>query len=299
MMANDRLVDWVLSSVLVVLCLLAWHQWQPLHVPDGGSGAASSSSASQQAIEVLSMVAATHAETARSLGAEVLMDVAIDEIDPATPLIPQEMAEPTPSNAILPVKAAPAGEAIDAITPTTNPELAHAPTANMVPKMRPADIAELAVQPKSMAVPKPVASLKEKSIANKDKAQNKLKKTKENSGQAGISKAVESKGGVDQVMSDAGQETFDRNQFSQEVKAQLARHKIYPKMAQRRRLEGRGVLELLLDGQGQLVGVRIVESTKHDILDSALLEMAQRAIPYPAHGQERVVPVRASVRFQR
>ena len=82
------------------------------------------------------------------------------------------------------------------------------------------------------------------------------------------------------------------------MKAQLARHKIYPKMAQRRRLEGRGVVELLLDGQGQLVGLRIVQSTKHDILDQALREMAQNANPYPAHGQNHVVGVTASVRFQ-
>ena len=298
MMVNDRLVDWVLGGVPVLLCLLAWHQWQPLHVPDGGSGSASNSSVSQQPIQVQPMVATTNAVVVSPFGAEPLVEVATEALEPAISPVPQLVTDPNPGKAILPSKAVLATEAIASTTPTTTPDIAKAPSANVMPKVRPEDMAKASMQPKSRAMPKPAASLNEKMVSNKIKTQVTFKKSNKNIRQTEVSQASESKKAVDQVMSDAGQEKFDRNQFSQEVKAQLARHKIYPKMAQRRRLEGRGVLELLLDGQGQLVGVRVVESTKHDILDSALLDMAQRANPYPAHGQNHVVGVTASVRFQ-
>ncbi|MCF6235916.1 MAG: energy transducer TonB [Gammaproteobacteria bacterium] len=64
------------------------------------------------------------------------------------------------------------------------------------------------------------------------------------------------------------------------------------------RIEGEGVLRILIDRSGQLQQVTLGQSTGNRLLDKAALEMARKANPFPAMPEndprqslEFVVPV--------
>lgn len=67
-----------------------------------------------------------------------------------------------------------------------------------------------------------------------------------------------------------------------QLRAWLERHKDYPRMAQRRRIEGRVMLGFVIDRQGAVLSWRIERSSGHDILDAAVVDLIVRAAPLPA-----------------
>jgi protein TonB len=64
--------------------------------------------------------------------------------------------------------------------------------------------------------------------------------------------------------------------------AWMERHKQYPLLAQRRGLEGSGVLRVRIDRSGRVLERQIVRSTGTPALDDAALDMVRRASPFPA-----------------
>jgi TonB family protein len=59
----------------------------------------------------------------------------------------------------------------------------------------------------------------------------------------------------------------------------LERFQVYPEQAQLLNLQGRGVIKLTFTRKGKVLKAEIVESTGHNILDSALFSMVERADP--------------------
>lgn len=66
------------------------------------------------------------------------------------------------------------------------------------------------------------------------------------------------------------------------LRAQLERHKTYPAVAQRRRMEGTTTVRFTIARNGTILGYRIVRSSGHSVLDREVEELLQRASPLPA-----------------
>lgn len=68
-----------------------------------------------------------------------------------------------------------------------------------------------------------------------------------------------------------------KNQYGSALSRELAKHKQYPKIAQMRGWEGEIVLEIQIDGNGNVISSKIQESSTFDALDKQALEMAKKA----------------------
>ena len=86
--------------------------------------------------------------------------------------------------------------------------------------------------------------------------------------------------------------------YEQLLVAWLEKHKHYPRRAKRLRIEGEGMLRILIDRSGHTRQVSLAQRTGNRLLDKAALAMAQRANPFPAMPEndprrefEFVVPV--------
>lgn len=62
----------------------------------------------------------------------------------------------------------------------------------------------------------------------------------------------------------------------------IAKHKSYPKIAQMRGWEGQVMLDLKLDGNGNVLSAKVRDSSGHEALDNQALEMVKKASPFPA-----------------
>lgn len=69
--------------------------------------------------------------------------------------------------------------------------------------------------------------------------------------------------------------------YEQLLVAWLEKHKKYPRRAKRLRIEGDGMLRILINREGQTQQVTLEQPTGNRLLDKAALEMAQRADPFP------------------
>ena len=71
-------------------------------------------------------------------------------------------------------------------------------------------------------------------------------------------------------------------QYSSTLGRAIAKHKSYPKIAQMRGWEGDCLLDLKLDGNGNVLSASVKESSGHEALDNQALEMVRKASPFPA-----------------
>ncbi len=62
----------------------------------------------------------------------------------------------------------------------------------------------------------------------------------------------------------------------------IAKHKQYPKIAQMRGWTGDVLLDLKIDGSGNVLSAKVRESSGHEVLDNQALEMVRKASPFPA-----------------
>lgn len=68
-----------------------------------------------------------------------------------------------------------------------------------------------------------------------------------------------------------------KNQYGIALARELAKHKLYPKIAQMRGWEGEVILELQLDSNGNVVSSKVHTTSTFDALDKQALEMAKKA----------------------
>ena len=71
-------------------------------------------------------------------------------------------------------------------------------------------------------------------------------------------------------------------QYGSTLGRAIAKHKQYPKIAQMRGWQGDCLLDLKLDGSGNVLSASVKESSGHEALDNQALEMARKAAPFPA-----------------
>jgi protein TonB len=71
------------------------------------------------------------------------------------------------------------------------------------------------------------------------------------------------------------------NEFSNLLARHIAKFKLYPKIAQMRGWQGDIILEIKLNGNGELMSSKIVKGSGFDVLDNEGLEMVKRASPFP------------------
>ncbi len=62
----------------------------------------------------------------------------------------------------------------------------------------------------------------------------------------------------------------------------IAKHKSYPKIAQRRGWQGTALLDLKIDSDGNVLSAVVRESSGYDALDNQALKMVEKAAPFPA-----------------
>lgn len=71
------------------------------------------------------------------------------------------------------------------------------------------------------------------------------------------------------------------NAYLGELAAWLERHKRFPRVAQRRSIEGTAVLHFVVAADGQVLDSTILRSAGHALLDDAVIDMVRRASPLP------------------
>jgi len=74
----------------------------------------------------------------------------------------------------------------------------------------------------------------------------------------------------------------------------------YPMAARRRNLAGTVQIEIVIESNGALRAVKLVESSSHGILDAAVLESVQQLppLPFPPHLVPRTIRARLPVVFE-
>jgi protein TonB len=72
-----------------------------------------------------------------------------------------------------------------------------------------------------------------------------------------------------------------RIRYEQQLFLWLGRFKVYPLLAQRRRLEGKSTVRVRIDRRGRVLARSLEEPTGERILDDAALDMVRRADPFP------------------
>jgi protein TonB len=92
-------------------------------------------------------------------------------------------------------------------------------------------------------------------------------------GPAGLARAGAANTGV-------GQETMKADYYAT-VSAWLARHKQYPRMAQRQNREGKGRVFIHIARDGRLLAYRVTQETGSVVLDRELTATVERAAPMP------------------
>lgn len=70
--------------------------------------------------------------------------------------------------------------------------------------------------------------------------------------------------------------------YEQVLAAWLERHKMYPRRARKRRMEGETLLEIRINRQGEVLAYRLMEGSRFALLDEAAQHMVRRANPFPA-----------------
>lgn len=71
------------------------------------------------------------------------------------------------------------------------------------------------------------------------------------------------------------------HEYHLRVQHQIERHKIYPRLARARGIEGAVRLRFVIDRSGQLVSYWIEKGSGHDVLDAAVHSIIQNAAPFP------------------
>jgi len=69
--------------------------------------------------------------------------------------------------------------------------------------------------------------------------------------------------------------------YSNLLRAHIAKHKKYPRIAQRRKMQGEVVIEIQIKGDGSLISKNIQKSSGHKVLDKEGMSMMEKSKPFP------------------
>ena len=71
------------------------------------------------------------------------------------------------------------------------------------------------------------------------------------------------------------------NNYSNLLRAHIAKHKKYPRIAQRRKMQGEVVIAIQIRGDGSLISKNIQKSSGHSVLDKEGMNMMEKSKPFP------------------
>ena len=71
------------------------------------------------------------------------------------------------------------------------------------------------------------------------------------------------------------------NNYSNLLRAHIAKHKKYPRIAQRRKMQGEVVIAIQIGGDGSLISKNIQKSSGHKVLDREGMNMMEKSKPFP------------------
>ena len=71
------------------------------------------------------------------------------------------------------------------------------------------------------------------------------------------------------------------NNYSNLLRAHIAKHKKYPRIAQRRKMQGEVVIAIQIGGDGSLISKNIQKSSGHNVLDKEGMNMMEKSKPFP------------------
>lgn len=85
-----------------------------------------------------------------------------------------------------------------------------------------------------------------------------------------------------------------KNPFLAEIKRLIDAHNAYPRMARRMRLSGEVTVRMVLDDNGKIIELRVIESSTHAILDEQAIRTIQEAsqlFPKPDKAYTLHIPI--------
>ena len=71
------------------------------------------------------------------------------------------------------------------------------------------------------------------------------------------------------------------NNYSNLLRAHIAKHKKYPRIAQRRKMQGEVIIAIQIRGDGLLISKNIQKSSGHSVLDKEGMNMMEKSKPFP------------------
>ncbi len=71
------------------------------------------------------------------------------------------------------------------------------------------------------------------------------------------------------------------NNYSNLLRAHIAKHKKYPRIAQRRKMQGEVIIAIQIRGDGSLISKNIQKSSGHSVLDKEGMNMMEKSKPFP------------------
>ena len=69
--------------------------------------------------------------------------------------------------------------------------------------------------------------------------------------------------------------------YQDKVRAAIEAHRVYPRSARRRKIEGSAVVQIRINRQGHILESRFIKTTGSHILDQAVMDMIKAADPLP------------------
>lgn len=138
--------------------------------------------------------------------------------------------------------------------------------------------------PEPKAIPKVYERPKKKPKEEKEKikhkpkvAERKHEKPKHTEQQPKAANAAETKVASTQTNQPINLGSNHQNPFLAEIKRLIDAHNSYPRMARRMGLSGEVVVRLVLDQNGQITELRVIESSTHSILDNQTIRTIEEA----------------------
>ncbi|MCV6611034.1 MAG: energy transducer TonB [Amphritea sp.] len=240
-----RYSGWGMTILLaVIIHLLIMLLFWPDVENEGAGGIAGNGAFSTD------MQVTVSAQSSASAGAKKQSD-SKPEPEPEPELKPESKSEPKPE-------------------PEPEPEPEAKPEAKPEPKP----------EPKPGREPDPITdtTVSETGVIDADSREAALAEASDSDGQIqNDSQGADSQSSVNAWQSSTG----NGSSYALQLRRWIEKYKRYPPMAQQRRMQGVGELEITIDRHGRLQAARLIRKTGYRILDKELRLLPDRASPFP------------------
>lgn len=165
--------------------------------------------------------------------------------------------------------------------------------ASAMPMQEPEPEPQPKVIPKHYEAPKKKPK-ERKHVQNREKHEHKQKVPREEVQQKAANAADTTQYASTQNQQPINLGSNHKNPFLAEIKRLIDAHNAYPRMARRMRLSGEVTVRMVLDDNGKIVELRVIESSTHAILDEQAIRTIQEAsqlFPKPDKAYTLHIPI--------